>query len=225
MRRGRGSWSAPGGRLSSESLHSSVGRTEQRHGVTAPESTTRNRRCGACPATGSRVSPCFRSEIKAVARQLFRMYASLSALVPGFTTRKIAPALRIPKMEITASAVFSRKTATRSPGSTFRSRRRCASRLLSRSSSRYVSRFPPATRAVFSGFRRTDSVRNCSTCMRVSALLAVYVADQLLERVKIVGDHFLVGDGDSELGLHVRHELQDPSRIDDAPVGKGVVGL
>ena len=46
--------------------------------------------------------------IRALARQLFKMYASFSALVVGLTIEKTAPAFRIAKIESTASTELSR---------------------------------------------------------------------------------------------------------------------
>src|SRR5258706_3706181 len=60
-------------------------------------------------------APSRSSEIKAVARQLFRIYPSLAAFAVGFTGTKTAPALSTAKIATTAAELLGRWMTTRSP--------------------------------------------------------------------------------------------------------------
>src|SRR5579883_1893058 len=83
--------------------------------------THKRARCGKLGTARSTSASLVGSVIRPRARQLLRMYPSLSAFVVGLMTRKTPPAFRMAKIARTASTELSRYTARRfAPSSTSR---------------------------------------------------------------------------------------------------------
>ena len=149
------------------------------------------------------------------------MYASLSALVVGFTTTNTPPAIRAPNSDSTRVAEFSMTMTTRSPRDTPHRWRVAARRVLRAVSSRNVVTSPPLMSSACSGVRSSVCVSISWTRSMelpdgrfrhapVSGLLAGHEAGEASDGVEVVGHEVLVVDLDAERGLE--EAPRSPSR-------------